>query len=82
MTCSCGTELVESSRKIDVALEVNWADERGEWQGVKTFCSFSCLASWAFEKAVQHDQRAIISPPAGFEPAEPMIDTQTDTVIR
>jgi hypothetical protein len=82
MTCFCKRRIGDEDRRIDVALEIAWADERGDWQGVKTFCSFSCLASWAFEKATQHDARAVISPPERFEPAKPVIDTRTETLLR
>ena len=82
MRCFCKREIAKDERRIDAAFEVAWADERGEWSGVKTFCSFSCLASWGFEKATQHDAHVVISPPASHEPAEPLIDRQTETLLR
>lgn len=44
-----------SSAKVAVNISIDWGDDRGVWDGLKTFCSLRCLAEWAAERADEHE---------------------------
>ena len=60
--CVCKQKLVDGGRLLTAAVEINWGadDARADWAGERKFCSFKCLASWAAEKAVEHDGRTVV----------------------
>lgn len=59
--CACKEKLTDGARQIVSSLAVNWGDddERADWAGDKTFCSFACLRDWAAGMADNHDGRTI-----------------------
>lgn len=54
-------EIVDGARCVTVRVAINWGDDddRAEWAGDYSFCSFDCLAAWVAEKASQHDGRVV-----------------------
>lgn len=61
--CRCKHEIPAGDRKVEVELGIEWGtdDERADWKGVKTFCSFACLRDWAAEQVEKWDPVAEVS---------------------
>lgn len=61
--CMAGTTRVFESggRFLVISAAINWGDndERADWAGEKSFCSFGCLRDWAAEMSVNHDGRVV-----------------------
>lgn len=81
--CFCGG-LPEglAPNTLTARIRVEWGDERGIWEGDKSFCSFSCLGRWAYEKGAEHDGRSVLSMPERTIVETPIVDRETDRLIR
>lgn len=60
--CYCKRELADGDRKLVVSLDIDWGakDLREKWSGEATACSFACLAKWATDRALEHDDRVLV----------------------
>lgn len=89
MFCYCKTEIDPDATRHELALRTKWARDDLRTQGEKraVFCSFSCLASWAADRAAQHDGKLLVDgvdEATGNESATataPIVDT-TDRAVR
>lgn len=50
-------EQCRESREVVLDLTVHWGDERGDWSGEKSFCSWAHAAEWLADMAVEHDAK-------------------------
>lgn len=83
--CYCKRELKDDERKLEIAFSIDWGDrdEREPHTKRLVFCSFAHLADWATDRAVDHDETVVHSPPEGQEePTLIITDHVTDRVIR
>lgn len=62
VTASEAHDARAGKRRITIdKLTIDWGnnDLRDQWTGAYTFCSFDCLAKWATEKSLQHDDTVL-----------------------
>lgn len=50
-------KIANGDRCLDLRFDVDWGDKdlRESHSKPLTFCSFTCLAAWATDRAAQHD---------------------------
>lgn len=87
MFCYCKSEIDPDATRHELALRTKWARGDLRTQGEKraVFCSFSCLASWAADRAAQHDGKLLVDgvdEATGNAATAPVVDTVTDRVVR
>ena len=82
--CYCKNEIGEGDRRLELSLRVSWGDqdERADTGKAYVFCSFACVEAWAHDRSASHDGHVVTSPQESHEPASPVVDDATETVVR
>lgn len=54
-------KFASGDRLLVISAFISWGanDDRADWTGEKSFCSFNCLKDWAAEMSVSHDDKVV-----------------------